>query len=416
MKRIALSFSVLLISILSQALLSSTAFAQDCGSQDADIFQSTRRARSIVSDYHQLHRRYHADRARKRALLERDTGNPLTWRADFAGLVNLKSTGEFDICTNLGSWKATADALSVADLTSLDLYHWGVGLEAFAISSDNGLTALENGVDQDHRSVASIRENDLFFGGRFTVHNWASLVAGWIYSKGLDRRLGNDGRDIDIGASTAQAAPRAYIGLASPLGDTTFHLLYEPEDVHSDLIELHVAALPLPGEINAVGVAGLKYIKDESQVIIELGLAEFREYFSINSEIELNPLRLRSLKARFEYMSGTYYPADFVEDAAATQALQKTQEPDTTWIFRPDFDVGAFAEVTYFNSRHLQAQTGQRDALGTNIGFSLRGDLTIFMMQMEFWTGINRPEELAQISDFAGHRQFGLRTTFRLGL
>src|SRR5690554_6229906 len=206
---------ILLAVFLSWALFSGTAFAQTCASQDADIFQSTRRARSIIADYNRLHRVYREDLERNRLFLEHEAGKAMNWRFDIAGVFSNTSTFDFDVCTNRGPWGASAGAMTGGGLASVDLYQLGVGLEVFGLFVGNSLTAVKavepGGGYQDPTGVASVQENEAIYGGRLVLHGWASLVVGWIETGTLQNYPGDDGLIIDTGGAQSRARERAYI-------------------------------------------------------------------------------------------------------------------------------------------------------------------------------------------------------------
>ncbi|AWV90911.1 hypothetical protein [Bradymonas sediminis] len=401
---------ILLAIIISQSFFSGAAFAQTCPSEDADIFQSTRRARSIIADYNRLHRVYREDLERNRLFLEREAGKAMNWRFDMAGVFSNTSTFDFEACTNRGARDARAGTMTGGGLASIDLYQLGVGLEVFGVFVGNSVNAVATGDGyQDPVGLASVQENEAIYGARLVLHDWASLVVGWIETGTVQNYPGDDGLIVAAGDAQSRARQRAYIGVASPFGDTSLHLLYAPEDIQSNLIALRAEALPLPVDFEAVGVAGLAYIEDESQLTLELGLAQIWDTFLVSSEFEFNPLRVRSLRARAEWTGGP-------EKVVRAEDTDPSPQVDTSGVLRVALDLGVFAEATYFNSRHLEDQTGEDHAFGTAFGLTLRPDVTILMLQIDTWAGVNRPDELARVSDFVDHWQFGMRVHGRLGL
>jgi hypothetical protein len=408
---------VALIALLFAFFLGAEAVAQDCSARDADIFSRARRARAIVADYNKLHRVYRADLARNRAFFKRETGKDMPWRFDLAGVISTKSTFGFEVCTNRGPWGASINPLSAGGLLSVDIFDWGVGVEAFGLVVSNSLkadpteaqTRTPDGGFREPVGLAYVNETQAIYGGRLILHDWASLVVGWIESAPIDNQPGRDGRVIDAGELSSEYSQRWYIGLASPFGDTSFHILYEPEDVSSDLIELRAAALPLPIDFDAVGVLGVAYIEDESQVALEMGVDRVFDFLSLNSQLEFNPIRVRALKARVEWDGGP-------ELILRSEDSDPSPQVDNSGALRLALDLGAFAEATYFNSRYLEERTGRDHVFGAAFGLSARPDATIAMLQIDLWTGINRPAELARISDFVDHWQFGARFHGRFGL
>jgi hypothetical protein len=83
---------------------------------------------------------------------------------------------------------------------------------------------------------------------------------------------------------------------------------------------------------------------------------------------------------------------------------------------RMGVDVGAFAELSWFGSRWLEAQTGSDGEVGTHLGVFVQPDLTLLMTRLELRVGVNEPDALALLSEAAGRWFVGFRLHGRLGL
>lgn len=382
-----------------------TAHAQDCGAADADIFRTARRSRAIVADYNRLHAIHRADLRRNEAFARR-TNQKLDWRFDLAGVIAVRQTLGFEVCTNQGEWDANLSPFVAGALLSVDVYDWDMGVEAFVLQSTDVLNASytdaqmlaagdENTPSPD---VANTQAGEYMSGLRLTRHEWASLVFGYIGSMPLENYPGDDGRVILTGAGDNVRDDRIYLGLASPYGGGSFDLLFEPGDVATDIVALRFDALPMPEHFGR-GVVGASYIDDESQPVLDLGVDHAFDFLTVNLATEFNPIRLRSALARADVEGGPELVLHQGETAA-----------------RLAVDFGAFGEVSYFNSRHLEEQTGQSDVWGVAFGGFARPDITILMSRIDLWFGVNRPDELARISDFVDHWQVGMRFHVRFGL
>jgi hypothetical protein len=388
------------------------AFAQDCTAEDADIFQTARRARTIVADYNDLHRIHRDDLARNEAFA-RATDQELPWRFDFAGIVSNRSTFGFEVCTNQGPREANIGPLSAGGLFSVDVYDWGVGVEAFALLVNESLqvapteeqTRTEDGGFRDPVGLANIQVAEAIYGGRITAHDWASVVVGYIETGELDNNPGDDGLALDAPANRQTRNGRFYLGAGSPFADTSLHIIFEPEDVDSDIIELRADAVPLQKDWKMVGVAGAAYIEDESQVTLDLGVADAFDSLTLVTATEFNPVRLRHVRGRVDWDGGP-----------ETILRSKNPQTDQENAMRLALDLGAFAELSYFNSRHLEEETGRDHVWGAAFGGTLRPDATILMGQIDLWFGVNRPAELARVSNFVDHWQMGVRAHGRFGL
>jgi hypothetical protein len=398
--------------IAALMVLAQPAAAQDCQAQDSDIFRTARRARTMVAAYTEMHRVHRADLARNEAFA-RQTDQELPWRFDLVGIATNESTFGFEVCTNRGPWGASVGPMSVGGLFSVDVYEWGVGVEAFALLVDEVLqadpteaqTRTEDGQVTDPTGVATASAAEVMYGGRLTLHRWASVVVGYIESGSLNNVAGDDGRIIQLRAADTSRQPRWYVGAGSPLGDTSLHLVFEPEDVSADVVEVRSEAIPLPIDFDAVGVAAGSYIADESQVVLDLGLAEAFDVLTVVAAGEFNPVRLRSASARLDWAGGP-------------QMILRDADPDTgrQSAMRLALDLGAFMQASYFNSRHLDEQTGRAHVAGAAFGLTARPDATILMGQLDLWFGLNQPETLARISEFVDHWQMGVRFHGRFGL
>ncbi len=393
--------------VVAAALLavSPSAHAQDCGAADADIFRAARRSRAIVSDYNTLHD-MHRDDLRRNEDFARRTHQKVPWRFDLAGVIALRETLGFDVCTNKGRWDASLTPFMAGGFLSFDENEWGVGFELFALQSSLVLSAVPTDAQQlaqqdpnntDTIHMASVSDGESMVGGRLVLQEWASVVFGYINTIPVSANAGSDGRVIKTGPGTT-SHDRVYLGLASPYGESSFNLVFDPQDVGTDVAELRFAGLPFPADL-AKGVVGVSYIDDEKEPVLELGAAEAFDFLSLTTATEFNPLRLRELDARVYWDGGPEMILHSGDDA-----------------LRLAVNLGAFAQVSYFNSRHLEEQTGRSDVWGIAFGGYARPDVTILMTRFDVWFGVNRPDEIARISDFVGHWQVGMRFHMRLGL
>jgi hypothetical protein len=395
-----------------------SAVAQDCTAADADIFSTARRARTIVSDYNEMHRIHRADLARNEAFA-RETDQELPWRFDLAGIVGTRSTYGFEVCTNEGTKSASVSPIYAGGIFSLDFYNAGFGVEAFALLVSDALkvspteeqTRTEDGGFRDPVGLASVNTQETIYGGRLTLHDWGSLVMAGIETHPLTNNAGVDGVVLQLPETPHATDGRMYVGLGSPYGDTSLHLVFAPSDVATDIIELRADAVPLPADVDALlgadarGVVGAAYIDDESQVALDLGLADAFGFLTLVAATEFNPVRLRKVRGRVDWDGGP-------------EIILREENPETGEenAMRLALDLGAFAEVSYFNSRHLEDDTSRDHVWGTAFGATFRPDATILMTQIDFWFGVNRPSELARVSEFVDHWQTGVRVHGRFGL
>jgi hypothetical protein len=389
------------------AVCPASASAQDCAS---DTFQTVRRARAVVAQYEAFHDRHRADLARNEAFAEQ-TGQPLPWRFDLAGLVGFQQTFGFETCTNMGPWGAKFTGMQLGALASVDLYSVGVGLEAFYLLAPVNLVAsptvdqtrTEDGGFAEPVGLANVSAGERIYGGRLTLHRWASLVAARVESRPVSNVEGVDGRIIEIPLEPA-GRPRYYLGIGTPLGGGLLHLLFDARDVATDVVGLRFGEIPLPTP-HFDGVAGAAYLRDEQKVTLELGVTNVFELFTFTAQTEMAPVRLRSVVARVDWSGGP-------------QKVVRSTDPQTgeEHAMRLALDFGTFAQVSYFDSAHVEAVVDRRRLLGTRAGLTVRPDATILMMQLDFWFGLNDPAELSRISDYADRWQVGVDVHGRFGL
>jgi hypothetical protein len=127
-------------------------------------------------------------------------------------------------------------------------------------------------------------------------------------------------------------------------------------------------------------------------------------FLSTAVAIEHRPVALRHARVRADW--STFFGHEPTGRAATPDQV----EP------RMGVDVGAFAELSWFGSRWLEAQTGSDGEVGTHLGVFVQPDLTLLMTRLELRVGVNEPDALALLSEAAGRWFVGFRLHGRLGL
>ncbi|MCK6547759.1 hypothetical protein L6R52_18045 [Myxococcota bacterium] len=400
--------------VLAFVLAADVAWSQTpaCPSGDEDVFRVARRSRRVAADAAALLAANRDDLARNARLYHLQTGEEMPWSFGLAGLVERTQTYGYDVCTSLGPWTGDLVPLRLGAIASFELPRVGVGVEAFVMLVQDRLTVTPteaqtrtpDGGFREPTGLATLYVDDVMYGGRVTLFDWASVVGGWIETKDVRNVVGEDGREITVGPLGERASGRLYLGAGIPRYSVFTHVLFEERDVAAEQLEVNFERIPVPGVDFLVGTAGVGWIDDESQVFVELGAREIFGILSAEVSFEHRPVALRHARLRADW--DTF----FGREPTARVERPELAEP------RMGIDLGAFAELSWFGSRWLEEQTGRGGAVGGSFGVFARPDITILMTKLELLFGVNGPEELAAFSQAAGHWHVGFRLHGRLGL
>lgn len=399
---------------LALVLWADVARAQEpsCPTSDEDVFRVARRSRRVAGDAAALLAANREDLARNARLYALQTGERMPWSFGLAGIVERRQTYGYDVCTNLGPWTGDLVPLRLGAIASFELPRVGVGVEGFVMLVQDRLTVTPteeqtrtpDGGYREPTGLATLYVDDVMYGGRVTLFDWASVVAGWIDTKDVRNVVGEDGREITAGPLAENTSGRLYLGAGIPRFSVFTHVLFEGRDVAAEQLELAFERIQIPNVDFLVGTAAVGWIDDESQLFLALGARELFGMLSTEVSFEHRPVALRHARVRADW--DTFFG----------------HEP-TTRVERPELaeprmgvDLGAFAELSWFGSRWLEEQTGDRGAFGGSFGVYARPDITILMTKLELLFGVNSPEELAAFSHAAGHWHVGFRLHGRLGL
>lgn len=382
-----------------------------CPAPDNDAFALARRSRRVVADYERLHALHREDLARNDAHHRAQVGAPMPFSFGLAGVVDWQQTFGFDVCTEQGPWTGTLQPLLLGAVATVDLNRWRVGLEGFALLVQDRLTAsptLEQtrtpeGGFREPTGLATAYQSQTFLGGRVTFADWATVVAGHIRAAPVENVTGEDGRRLLVGPTEPVPPGRLYLGAGVPRYHLHTHLLFDARDVRPDQLELTLRDVPLP-YAELLGSAGLLHLADEGQVILHLALRQVFGFLSADVAFEHRPARLRHARLRAEW------------DTSFGGALPPPVERPEDAVPRLAFDLGAFAELSWFGSRWLEERTGSSSATGAYFGAFARPDVTLLMARLDLYFGVNRPEELSRLSEARGHWQMGVRMHGRFGL
>lgn len=383
----------------------------DCPSEGSDAFALARRSRRIIADYQRLHTIHSEDMARNAHLYRRQTGEEMPWSFGAAALIEYEQNFGFDVCTNLGPWDATLTPILVGGITTFELNRLGLRFEGFAFTTSDALVAAPteaqtrtpDGGFREPTGLASVSAREWMYGGRFSLFDWVSVVGGYIETTDAVRFTGEDGRMLIVDDVPSVRPGRVYLGAGVPRYGLYAHLLFDDEDVATDDFQLLADAIPFP-EVPFFGIAGVGYIEDESQATVTLGLADIIGLFTVDVSFEHRPVALRHARIRVDWDAAYgLIPTEPVEDP-------KDARP------RMGVDLGAFGELTWFGSRHLEEQTGTKNAWGFLAGTYVRPDITILAARLDLYFGINSPDALARFSELVGHWQMGVRVQGRFGL
>ena len=386
------------------------AHAQPCAAKDNEVFLATRRARSIVSSYEAFNRHHALDLAHNVEFGKR-TNQELSWRFAMVGMFELKQTYGFEVCSNQGPWGASVLEFYGGGLVGVDLVKLGVGIDAFALMSSLDIiakptlmqTTTPEGLSQDPQGLATTGTSETMYGTRVTLYEWGSLVGALISVHPPSLLAGDDGRRLEVPVGGSQG-DRYYLGLGTAFGGGTFNLLLNDEDTFGDLAGVRFDQLPTTFDAFK-GVAGASWIREEQRGMIDLGVSQVWNTFSLVTSTEFAPMRLRSVVGRAQWSGGP-------------EAILRSTDPETgiESAMRAALDLNVFGQLSYFNSSYLERQTERSDVLGGAAGVSARADLTFLMASLDLWFGLNQPLELARVSQFVGHPQMGVRLHIRLGL
>ncbi len=258
---------------------------------------------------------------------------------------------------------------------------------------------------RDPVGMASLRGEQSMFGGRLQFRDWASVVAGSIRAAPIENYPGDDGRQLASDAVDSTEPNRLYLGLGVPRYNVHAHILFDPNDVTPDTLDVRLNRIPL-FYYDLFGQFALRYIEDESQLTLELGVQNIAGFLSVDVGFEHRPVNLRHARIRADWSAFSGW--DAVELAEIQPGLEAYP--------RFGFDYGAFAETAWFQSRHLREQTGDGGVWGMYAGFFVRPDITILMGRLDIFFGVNRPEHIERLSQSADHWEFGVRTHGRFGL
>ncbi|CAN0512709.1 unnamed protein product [Laminaria digitata] len=395
------------------SLWAGAALAQgsSCPSTDDDAFAVARRSRRVVSDYQDLHRIHREDLARNEALYVRQTGEPMPWRFALAGVVDWSRTFDYDVCSNQGPWQGSLQPLRLGAIASLSLPGLGFSLETFVVFVQDRIVAsptveqtrTEDGQVRDPTGLANVYTNETFYGGRVTVLDWASVVGGYIATAATQSVVGEDGRELLVRGQTIEPRGRVYLGAGIPRYHLFANVLFDEADIEADQLGLRLDRLPLPWW-SLQAIAAVSWIDDEEQAVLTMGVGNVFGLFTVETAFEHRPVALRYARVRVDWATsfGSEPPARIVPPEQAQPRFA--------------FDLGTFAELSWYGSRYLEDQTGDGGAVGTYAGFFARPDVTLLMAQLDFYFGVNRPEVLDRLVQAAGHWQVGVRFHGRFGL
>jgi len=403
----------LVVSVLTLFSWPEHLVAQDaCSGVSFDAFSTARKARRIVSDYERLHSVHAHDMGRLKLLYSSQTGAEKPWSFGVAGLVDWEQQFGFEACSNLGPWTATLNPWTLGSIGSLEINSIGLGFEVFGLwvfdrleaSPTEAQTRTDDGGFRDPVGLASVRSDESMVGARLTFRDWATLVGGWIQSEPLQRVVGEDGRELIVGSQEV-LPDRIYLGAGVPRFNLYSHVIFDERDVQLDHAKIGIQGFPI--FVHALTAsAALGYIGDEEQVVLGLGVGNILGHFSADISLEHDSPRLRHARVRAEVdKSWGFEPDDL-----------RAIEPGLEAYPRFAFDVGAFADLSYFQSQYLSEQRGLDGLWGTSFGAYVRPDITIFVNQIDFYFGVNTPERIERMSEGADHWYLGVRLYSRLGL
>jgi len=396
-------------------LASSPLYAQSstCPNVSFDAFSMARQARRIVADYQNLHETHQDDMQRLALLYSLQTGRKKPWSFSVAGLVDWDNTFGFDACTNQGPWQAKLNPLMLGGVASFELDSIGLGVEGFALLAIDRLeatpttaqTMTADGGVKDPTGLANIRADQSMYGGRLSYRDLATVVTGVISSAPVENTVGVDGREFIFDGATDAEPDRIYMGAGIPRFNVYSHIIFDEKDVRADQFEIRAERLPLPYyELN--GLLGIRYLNDEGQLILDLGVGNILKIISVDISVEHSPFNLRHARLRADFdKSWGWEPEDLTKIEPGLEAYPRFA-----------FDMGAFAETSWFQSRYLEEQTGNTGAWGVAVGAFVRPDLTIFVNRIDFLVGVNQPERIENLSEVANHWNFGVRLYSRFGL
>ncbi len=411
------SYTALLIGLVGLCLLSAAPVqgqTGDCRSTGSDVFAAARQGRRVVADYERLRRVHLDDMARNAALYRQQTGRDMPWSFGVAGIFDYTSTFGFGVCTNQGDWTGTLTPYRLGAISHLSLGELGLQLETFVMHTIDNLRAsptpgqtrtADGGYRDATGELASASAHNTLYGGRITIGDKLTVVGGYIESGEVASVPGNDGRELVVDGLGSSRAPRLYLGAGVPRYDLFVNLLLDERDAAADRIALGAGAVALPWA-GLVGSAAVGYIADEAQATASVGVHNLLRHISLEASTEHRPFRLRHARARVDWgWSWGIEPDELRQQQPAGDARPRFA-----------FDLGTFAELSWFGSRWLAEHAGRSHAWGTYMGAFARPDFTVFMARFDFYLGINRPDELETISNLAGHWQVGVRLHGRFGL
>lgn len=382
-----------------------------CLATDYNLFSLARRARRSVADYERLRQIHRDDLARNARLYQAQTGQPMPWGFGVAGVVEWERSFGFEACTNLGPWPSSLAPLMLGAIGTLAVAEPGLELEVFALATFDQIqaapaqtTGADGGV-RDPSGMAYAAASQTMFGGRVAYRDWATVVAAYLQDEPLRNVAGDDGRQLLLSDAHGDQPGRIYLGAGVPRYALFADLIVAQRDATPDILALRTDEIALPW-LGLSGRAGLAYIADERQATLELGVGGLLEILSADLSLEHRPLRLRHARLRLDReLTWGWEPDELARIQPGAEAYPRFA-----------FDLGGFAELSWFNSRYLEERTGRAGAWGVYGGGFVRPDITILMGRLDLYCGFNQPERLAQLSELVGHWQFGLRLHGRFGL
>lgn len=368
----------------------------------------------MIADYQRLEAIHVNDMERVAELYRSQTGREKPWSAAVAGVFESNTIYGFDSCTNQGPWSANLNPWLLGGILSIDVNTLGIRTEAFALlvidrlvaSPTDIQTGAADGGMREPVGMANLRGEQAMFGGRLQFRDWASVVAGSIHARPVQNLEGDDGRQLVSGAVDPAALDRIYLGLGVPRYDVHAHILFDPNDVATDTLDVRINGIPL-FYYGLIGQFALRYITDESQLTLELGVQNIAGFLSVDVGIEHRPVNLRHARVRADWSAFSGWDSNELVEV----------QPGLEAYPRFGFDYGAFAETAWFQSRHLREQTANNTGVwGMYAGLFVRPDITILMGRLDIFFGVNRPEHIERLSQSADHWEFGVRTHGRFGL
>lgn len=411
---------------------SASAVAQDaCGGRGAealDVLAVSRRARSVLQTRGRFDAEHTIEQAVIRGAQARHAGEGgrlprRTYYFEWMG--ETSELSGYELCTSDGQLKAAGLAGGWNGF-ALGVRDWEADWSAriFLVYTGDSISPDDFRADPNAEgpqfSDEILGTGQAFYGLTAQYTEWAALTLGVTQeSRTLFDIRTQDGQttsDSSLDLVEGSGNRRLYLGVGVPKLFANVDLIVDPGAKGLAYSFFGVRDLPMFFvDMDWSATAGVGNYTFEDQFLSELGtryaLFGGKLTPAVDLAFEWRSPRLRSARARLDAaLAGDWkMPRGFLTD-------NKNPRIDLadliTWF---GAGVGAYGEVSVYNSAYLEDVTGRSMARGWLAGGWGMLSSRVMTLRMDVFGGVNRVETLTRLADAVDRREFGLKVHLRFG-